>query len=85
MIQKNYATVIFPDHVYDEILLLKKELSCRYERLWSLSDTINLLIRFSFHEKNDLVYDQNYSFLNRYMDGKESFLQDFTLNVLRSV
>ena len=79
-----YATIIFPDHVYEEIQLLQKELSYKDNKIWSISNTINLLLRFCLHEENDVIYVQNYSFLREYTYGKESFLKDCTLSVLRS-
>lgn len=79
-----YATIIFPNHVYDEIQLLQNKLSCKDNKIWSVSNTINLLLRFCLHEENDLIYAQNYSFLRGYMYEKESFLEDFTLSVFRS-
>jgi hypothetical protein len=79
-----YATIIFPNHVYDEIQLLQKKLSRKDNKIWSVSNTINLLLRFCLHEENDLIYAQNYSFLRGYMYEKESFLEDFTLSVFRS-
>ena len=85
MAQKiQYATIIFPDHVYEEIQLLQKELSHKDDKIWNISDTINLLLRFCLHEENDVIYAQNYSFLREYMYGKESFVKDCTLSVLRS-
>ena len=71
MAQKiQYATIIFPDHVYEEIQLLQKELSYKYNKIWSISNTINLLLRFCLHEENDVIYVQNYSFLREYTYGR---------------
>jgi len=79
-----YATIILSDHVYDEIQLLLKELSSKDNRIWSISNVINLLLRFCLHEENDLIYARNFPFLREYLSGKESFLEDFTSNVFRS-
>lgn len=79
-----YATVIFPDHVYEEIQLLQKELSHKDDKIWNISDTTKLLLQFCL-EENDGVYAQNYSFLREYTYEKESFLKDFTSSVLRSI
>ena len=85
MAQKiQYATIIFPDHVYDEIQLLQKELSHKDDKIWNISDTTKLLLQFCL-EENDLIYAQNYSFLREYTYGKESFLKDFTSSVLMSI
>lgn len=78
------ATVIFPDHVYEEIQLLQKELSHKDDKIWNISDTTKLLLQFCL-EENDGVYAQNYSFLREYTYEKESFLKDFTSSVLRSI
>jgi hypothetical protein len=78
MAQKiRYVEIIFPDHIYDEIQLLQKELSYKDGKVWSVSSTINLLLRFCLHEEN-MIYAQNASFLSDYMYAKESFLEDFS-------
>ena len=79
-----YATIIFPDHVYEEIKLLQKELSHKDNKIWDISSTIKLLLRFCLHEENDLIYAQDYSFLREYMYEKESFVKDFTSSVCMS-
>lgn len=84
MSQKQYTTIIFPDHIYDEIRLLQKELSYKDNKIQSLSDTINLLLRFCLEEKN-LIHTQNYLFLMEHMCERESFLKDFTSSVLMSM
>ena len=80
----HYVGIIFPDHIYDEIQLLQKELTCKDERVWSLSSTINLLLRFCLHEENDVIYAQNASFLSDYLYAKESFLEEFSSRVFMS-
>ena len=84
MSQIQYVTIIFPDHVYEEIQLLQKELSYKDNKNWSASDTIKLLLQFCF-EENDVIYAQNYSFLREHIYEKESFLEDFMSTVLRSM
>ena len=84
MSQIQEVTVIFPDHVYDEIQLLQKELSCRDGKMWSISDTINLLLEFCLEER-DLVHTQHYLFLIEYMYERESFFKEFTSSVFRSM
>lgn len=79
----HYATIIFPDHVYDEIQLLQKELSYKDHKIWSFSETIKLLLQFCLEEK-DLIYVQ-YSFLREYMHERESFLEDFMSSVFMSM
>lgn len=83
MSQIKYATIIFPDHVYDEIELLQKELSYKDNKIWSVSNTIKLLLRL-YLEENDLIYTQH-SFLKEYMYKRESFLEDFMSSVLISM
>ena len=80
----HYVGIIFPDHIYDEIQLLQKELTCKDERVWSLSSTINLLLRFCLHEENNVIYAQNASFLRDYLYEKESFLEDFISRIFMS-
>ena len=84
MSQIQHYTIILPDHVYDEIQLLQKELSYKDDKTWNISDTINLLLRFCYGEENDFKCDKNYSFLIQHTYKKESFLEDFTSSVLRS-
>ncbi len=84
MSQKKLATVILPDYVYHKIKFFQKELSYKDNKEWSISDTVNLLLKFCLYEENDLIYTQDYSFFKEFTYGKESFLQDFTSNVLRS-
>jgi len=84
MSQIKYATIIFPDHVYEEIQVLQKELSHKDNKIWDISSTIKLLLRFCIQEENDLIYAQNYSFLREHMCRKESFVRDFTSSVLMS-
>jgi len=79
----HYATIIFPDHVYDEIQLLQKELSHKDHKIWSFSDTIKLLLQFCL-EENDSNYTQSYSFLREHMCKRKSFLDDFTSSVFMS-
>ena len=79
-----YVEIIFPDHIYDEIQLLQKELSRRDDRVWSVSSTINLLLRFCLHEENNVIYAQNASFLSDYLYAKESFLEEFSSRVFMS-
>ena len=56
MAQKiQYATIIFPDHVYDEIQLLQKELSHKDNKVWDISSIIKSLLQFCL-EGNDLIY-----------------------------
>lgn len=83
MSQIKYATIIFPDHVYDEIELLQKELSCKDNKIWSVSNTIKILLRLCL-EENDLIYAQ-YTFLKEYIFERESFLEDFMSSVLMSM
>lgn len=85
MAQKiQYVEIIFSDHIYDEIKLLQKELSHKDGRVWSISSTINLLLRFCVYEKNNVIYAQNYLFLKDYLYAKEAFLKDFTSRVFMS-
>ena len=81
----HYASIILPDSIHDEIQLLQKKLSNKDNKMWSFSNTFNLLLRYSLDEENDFVYAHNYSFLVEYLKGKESFLKDFTTSVLRSM
>lgn len=84
MSQIQEVTVIFPDHVYDEIQLLQKELSYRDSKMWSISDTISLLLEFCLEEEG-LIHTQNYLFLVGYMYERESFSKDFTSSVFKSM
>ena len=78
-----YMDIIFPDYIYDEIQSLQKELSHKDSRVWSISSTVNLLLRFCLHE-DGVIYDQNASFLRDYLYAKESFLEDFTSRIFMS-
>ena len=78
-----YMDIIFPDYIYDEIQSLQKELSHKDSRVWSISSTVNLLLRFCLHE-DGVIYDQNASFLRDYLYAKESFLEDFTSRIIMS-
>ena len=85
MAQKiHYVKIIFSDHIYDEIELLQKELFYKDGRVWSVSSTINLLLRFCLHEENNIIYAQNASFLKDYLYEKESFLEDFISRIFMS-
>jgi hypothetical protein len=75
--------IIFPDYIYEEIQLLQKELSHKDGRVWSISSTVNLLLRFCLHEEN-AIYAQNASFLRDYLYAKESLLEDFTSRIFMS-
>lgn len=79
-----YMDIIFSDHIYDKIYLLQKELSHKDSKVWSISSTINLLLRFCLHEENSVIYAQNASFLRDYLYAKESFLEDFTSRIFMS-
>jgi len=79
----HYKTIIFPDHVYDEIQKLQREL-CRDGKIHSISYTINLLLRFCLDEDNYFIFTQDYSFLRDYMCKKELFLEDFISSVFIS-
>jgi hypothetical protein len=81
MSQIQYATIIFPDHVYEEIQLLQKELSHKDDKILDISDTIKILLRFCL---GDLVDSQIDSFLREYMCKKETFLENFTTSVFMS-
>lgn len=81
----HYASIILSENIYAEVELLQKKLSDKDNKIWSFSNTVNLLLRYSFHEENCFVYAQNHSFLDDYLVGKESFLKDFSTNVLRSM
>src|SRR3989338_9101894 len=80
----SYVEIIFPDHVYEEIQLLQKELFRKDGKIWSVSSTINLLLRFCLHEENNVIYAQNASFLRDYLYAKESFLEDFISRIIMS-
>jgi hypothetical protein len=79
-----YKTIIFPEHVYDEIQKLRVELSRKDRKTYSISNTINLLLRFCFDEGNCFIFAQDYSFFRDYMYEKESFLEDFISSVFIS-
>ena len=81
MSQIQYARIVLPDHVYEEIQLLQKELSHKDDKIWSISDTIKILLRFCLEELIDAQID---SFLREYMCKKEAFLEDFTSSVFMS-
>lgn len=86
MAQKiQYVEIIFSDHIYDEIQLLQKELFYKDGRVWSISSTVNLLLRFCLHEENNVIYAQNASFLSDYLYAKESFLEDFISRIFISM
>jgi len=78
-----YMEIILPDHIYEEIQSLQKELSHKDGIVWSISSTIDLLLRFCLHEDN-VIYARNASFLRDYLDAKESFLEDFISRILMS-
>jgi hypothetical protein len=79
-----YCTVIFQDFVFEEIQNLQDELSQRDGKIWSVSNVINLLLRFYFDDKNDPIYIQKFSFLKNYLDKKELFFKKFISCVLTS-
>ena len=81
MSQIKYATIIFPDHVYEEIQLLQRELSYKDDKIQSISDTIKILLQFCLDEFIGARID---SFLREYLCKKEAFLEDFTSSVFRS-
>ncbi|MFB5637317.1 MAG: hypothetical protein ACE5RF_02810 [Nitrosarchaeum sp.] len=80
----SYVEITFPDNIYAELELLQKALSLKDGKSWSISDTVNLLLRFSLSEKNDPIYEKNLLFLFDYLYTKEHFLNDFLLTVLMS-
>ena len=85
MSKKIYCrTIIFSNPIYDEIKLLQKELTNKDGKTWSISSTVNLLLRFYLCEENDLFYAQNVSFLRDFMQGKELFLEEFISRILIS-
>ena len=49
----HYASIILPDSIHDEIQLLQKKLSNKDNKMWSFSNTFNLLLRYSLDEEND--------------------------------
>lgn len=75
--------VILSDYIYEEIQLLQKELSHKDGIVWSISSTVDLLLRFCLHE-DSVIYAQNASFLRDYLYAKESFLEDFISRVFMS-
>jgi hypothetical protein len=81
--QIQYAEIILPDNIYDEIRLLQKKLSHKDNKVWSFSNTVNLLLRYSLCEENGLIYTQ-YQFLREYLCERGSFLEDFTTGICRS-
>ena len=79
-----YHTVIFQDFVFEEIHKLQNELSQIDGKIWSISNVINLLLKFYFEENNNPIYAQKTSFLKKYLIGKELFLNQFISNMLIS-
>ena len=79
-----YHTIILPDSVFTEIKLLQNELSKIDDTIWTLSDVINLLLRFTFDQKHGPIYNQKEVFLKEYLYGKELFLEKFSKYVCMS-
>ena len=79
-----YRTIIFPDHVYAEIQKLQKELSHKDGKTHSITDTINLLLRFCIDKENCLIFVQDNPFIRDYLHEKKSFLDDFISSVFIS-
>jgi len=79
-----YKTIIFPDHVYAEIQKLQRELSYKDGKTHSITNTINLLLRFCIDKENYLIFVQDYPFLRDYLYGKKSFLDEFISSVFIS-
>jgi hypothetical protein len=80
-----YRTIIFPDHVYAEIQKLQKELSYKDGKTPSITNMINLLLRFCIDKENYLIFVQDNPFLRDYLHEKKSFLDDFISSVFISV
>ena len=68
-----YRTIIFPYHVYAETQKLQRELSYKDGKTHSITNTINLLLRFCIDKENYLIFVQDYPFLRDYLDGKNIF------------
>jgi hypothetical protein len=79
-----YKTIILPDHIYAEIQKLQRELSYKDDKIHSITDTINLLLRFCIDKENYLIFVQDYPFLRSYLDEKKSFLDEFISSVFIS-
>jgi len=80
--KRQYREIIFPDHMYEEIQLLQKELSVKEGKVWSVSSTVNRLLRFCLYENMDAQKD---SFLKDYLRGKKPFLDEFITRVTISI
>jgi len=74
-----HREIILPDHIYYEIQLLQKELSIRDGKIWSISDTLYLLIQFYLQE--EIINTQKISFLKDYLHEKEPFLDELISRV----
>jgi len=81
--QIQFKTIIFSENVYDEIQKLQREL-CKGGKIYSISNTVNLLLKFCMYEENDIIFAQDHLFLRNYLNEKELFLKDFISSVFMS-
>lgn len=79
-----YQTIIFQDSIFEEIRRLQNKLSQRDGKIWSISNVINLLLKFYFNDKNNPIYAQKFKFLESEFFRNELFLDEFISNVLMS-
>ncbi len=81
---QNCASMV-PEYVYEEIKNLQNNLSLRDEKLWTLSDTFNLLLHYVWDDEIECeLKKSDLNFLKSYFEDKGSILDEFISYMLIS-